>query len=178
MGDQAAGTPAVNAAAQIDLEQFRLRRFVSLLEKENEREVRTDPIDLIDLARNLDGNPKAVLFTQVGPEKTELVGNVLSGRRRLALGFGVNERELLPEVMARIRKPIAPVEVPSSVAPVHQVVLKGDDADFTKLPVHLHQVLCHLHHLQVRLVSHLLHQVLVDWPFLRQWQYQFPCLLE
>ena len=138
MGDQAAGTPAVNAAAQIDLEQFRLRRFVSLLEKENELEVRTDPIDLIDLARNLDGNPKAVLFTQVGPEKTELVGNVLSGRRRLALGFGVNERELLPEVMARIRKPIAPVEVPSSVAPVHQVVLKGDDADFTKLPVHLH----------------------------------------
>ena len=44
--------------------------------------------------------------------------------------------------------------------------------------VRLRLVKYRLPHLQVRLVSHLLHRVLVDWPFLRRWQYQFPCLLE
>jgi 2,5-furandicarboxylate decarboxylase 1 len=44
----------------------------------------------------------------------------------------------LPLVMRdRLTRPIAPIEVPSSDAPVHDVVLTGDDADFRKLPVHL-----------------------------------------
>jgi UbiD family decarboxylase len=140
MSNQAASTSAAatESAAQIDLDEFRLRRFVALLEKAGELEIRNDPLDLIDIARNLDGNPKSVLFRQVGPEKTELVGNVLSGRRRLGLAFGMGERELLGEVMRRIRTPRAPVEVSTSVAPVHQVVLQGEQADLTKLPVHLH----------------------------------------
>jgi len=46
------------------------------------------------------------------------------------------------------------------------------------LPVLLHQEQCRLLCLQVLLVGHLLHQVLVDWPFLHRWQYQFPYLLE
>ena len=46
------------------------------------------------------------------------------------------------------------------------------------LPVLPRPVKYRLHHLQVRLASHLLRQVLVGWPFLHRWQYQFPCLLE
>ena len=38
--------------------------------------VHDDPIDLVDVAAVLDGNPKAVWFRNVGPERTELVGNV------------------------------------------------------------------------------------------------------
>ena len=38
---------------------------------------------------------------------------------------------------ARIERPFAPVEVSSAQAPVHQVVLTGSEADFTRLPVHL-----------------------------------------
>src|SRR6267154_2350322 len=32
---------------------------------------------------------------------------------------------------------MAPIEVPSAQAPVHEVVLTGEDADLTALPVHL-----------------------------------------
>lgn len=132
------GTKAISAGNAVDTERFRLRRFAETLASANELEVLTDPLDLIDIGHKLDGNPKAVLFKQVGPEKAELIGNVLSGRRRLALGFGVGERQLLAEVMKRLRSPIKPVEVSSSDAPVHQVVLTGEQADFTRLPVHLH----------------------------------------
>ena len=89
------------------------------------------------MAPRLDGNPKAVLFRKPGGDGIELVGNVMGSRRRLALAFGVPESGLLQEVLTRLTTPIAPIEIPSSAAPVHQVVLTGADADFTKLPIHL-----------------------------------------
>ena len=60
-----------------------------------ECEVHDKPIDLIDVADKLDGNPKATLFTAAGPEKAELVGNVMGSRRRLALALDTDERGLL-----------------------------------------------------------------------------------
>ena len=119
------------------MERFRLRRIVELFAAEGELEVVPQPIDLVDIGARLDGNPKAVHFRAAGPEKAELVGNVLGSRRRIALGFGVSEKELRAEVSRRLEAPIPPVEVSSSAAPVHQVVWTGADADFTKLPIHL-----------------------------------------
>jgi len=120
----------------IDTDSFRLRRFVELLEQERELEVISEDIELAAVASRLEGNSKAVLFRQPGGD-IELVGNVLGSRRRVALALGVSEESLLQEVLRRLSCPIAPVEVQSSVAPVHQVVLTGDKADFTKLPIHL-----------------------------------------
>lgn len=120
-----------------DVERFRLRRFAELLVREGELETIAEPLDLIDLAAKLDGNPKAVLFRKAGPEKAELVGNILGGRRRLALAFDVPEADLLKAITKRMDAPIAPVEVASAAAPVHQIVWTGKDADFTRLPVHL-----------------------------------------
>src|SRR5215212_49630 len=120
-----------------DVEAFRLRRFLELLAESGELEDLSEPIDLIDIGGRLDGNPKAVLFRNAGPERAELVGNVMGSRRRLALSFGVAESNLLKETLRRLNTSIPPVEVSSSVAPVHQVVLTGVDADFTRLPVHL-----------------------------------------
>src|SRR5207237_6196373 len=54
-----------------------------------------------------------------------------------ALAVGVREQELRAEVTRRLETPIAPLEVSSRAAPVHQVVWTGAHADFTKLPVHL-----------------------------------------
>jgi len=119
------------------LERFRLRRTVERFADEGELEVVAKPVELVDIGAHLDGNPKAVLFRAVGPEKAELVGNVLGSRRRLALAFGVAEQELRAEVSRRLEAPIAPIEISSSAAPVHQVVWTGAQADFTKLPVHL-----------------------------------------
>jgi UbiD family decarboxylase len=121
----------------IDTDRFRLRRFVQMLASEGELDVRNEPIDLIDVAKALDGNAKAVLFRQVGPEKAEMIGNVAGSRERVALAFGVSAPELLSEILRRSNTLIPPYEVPTAKAPVHEVVLTGEQADFTRLPIHL-----------------------------------------
>ncbi len=118
-------------------EQFRLRSFIKVLEKEGELEVHDEAIDLIDVGQHLDSNLKAVLFNKPGGSELGLIGNVMGGRRRMALAFGVPQEELLSEVLRRLSKPIAPVEISSESAPVHEIVWTGEDADFTRLPVHL-----------------------------------------
>ena len=95
------------------------------------------PIDLVDVGAVLDGNPRAVHFKTAGPEKAELVGNVMGSRRRLAGALDTDERGLSGALTARLSRLHPPVEVTSQQAPVQQVVLKGDDADLCALPVHL-----------------------------------------
>ena len=130
-------TEAPVARAAADTERFRLRNLIAVLEQEGELESVSEPLDLIEIAPRLDGNAKAVLFGCVGPEQTEVVGNVMGSRRRLALAFGTTQENLLKDVRKRIETPIAPINVSSAQAPVHDIVLTGEDADFTRLPVHL-----------------------------------------
>jgi UbiD family decarboxylase len=127
----------VVATNKIDTERFRLRNFVEKLVDLGECEVHNVPIDLIDVGGVLDGNPRAVLFKSVGPEKAELVGNVMGSRKRLARALDADERSLLGTLSQRLNKLHPPVKVSSQQAPVQQVVLKDDDADLTALPVHL-----------------------------------------
>jgi UbiD family decarboxylase len=135
---QQPGSKEAKSAA--DLDRFRFAAFVKSLNGVGELEVVDHSIDLIDLAARLDGNPKAVFFSKAGPEGAAVAGNVLGSRRRMALAFDVPEAELLPEVLRRTSAPIPPVQVSSSVAPVHQVVLQNEEADLTKLPIHLQHV--------------------------------------
>ena len=69
------------------------------------------PVDLADVAAVLDGNPRAVLFRTVGPERQELVGNVTGSRARIARAFGVAPSELLQEIQRRLRNKPEIVEV-------------------------------------------------------------------
>src|ERR1700675_253256 len=121
----------------IDTERFRLRNFVDKLVEAGECEVHNAPIDLVDVGGVLDGNPRAVLFKAAGPGKAELVGNVMASRRRVAAALDTAERGLLGTLAARLNRLHPPVKVSSQQAPVQQVVLKDDDADLCKLPVHL-----------------------------------------
>ncbi|HEX7005972.1 MAG TPA: UbiD family decarboxylase, partial [Alphaproteobacteria bacterium] len=123
--------------AKVDLERFRLRRFVDALESAGELEVHDEPVDLAAVASHLDENPKAVLFRSVGPEGAELVGNVAGSRTRLARAFDTTPDGLLAEVVRRLKTPPRFVELERGAAPVQEVVLQGDDADLTALPVHL-----------------------------------------
>ena len=50
-----------------DTERFRLRRFIERMVQMGECEVHDKPIDLIDVAAVLEGNPKATWFKSVGP---------------------------------------------------------------------------------------------------------------
>jgi UbiD family decarboxylase len=129
--------PVLDGAAQaIDTDRFRLRRFVDALGPD-ELETRREPVELATVAAVFEGNPKAVLFHAVGPERQELVGNVTASRTRMARAFGVAPDELLKEIQRRLRGKPAIVEVSRQEAPVQEVVLTGEDADLTALPVHL-----------------------------------------
>ena len=121
---------------EIDLENCRLRSFVEAL-GDDELEIVDDPIDLADVAARLEGNPKAVLFRKVGLEQAELVGNVTGSRSRMAQALGVTPDRMLQELLSRLRRPARTVEFAREDAPVQQVVLTGEDADLTALPVHV-----------------------------------------
>jgi len=120
-----------------DLNRFRLRRFAEALVEAGDCRVVENAIDLIDVAALLDGEEKAVWFKSVGPEKSELIGNVAGSRRRLALAFDVTPSELPLRIRAAATSLIAPVEIASSAAPVHEVVKLGEAASLLTLPVHL-----------------------------------------
>jgi 2,5-furandicarboxylate decarboxylase 1 len=120
-----------------DLDRFRLRRFVESLADSGEVERRDDPVDLAGIAEILDGNPRAVHFLAAGPERQELVGNVVSSRTRVARAFGVAPERLTGEIQRRLALRPQIVEVSRAEAPVQQVVETGEAADLTALPVHL-----------------------------------------
>jgi UbiD family decarboxylase len=121
----------------VDTERFRLRNFIDRLVENGECEVRDKPIDLLDVGSVLEGNPKAVLFKAAGPEKAQLVGNVMASRKRIAQALDTDERNLLGTLSKRLNTLHPPIKVSSQQAPVQQVVLKDDDADLCALPVHL-----------------------------------------
>lgn len=123
-------------AASPDVERFALRPFLAALGA-SELERRADALDLAGVAAALEGNPKAVLFDAPGAGPFPLCGNLAGSRSRLAAAFETTSGALLGEVLARLRKDGDVVEVARAAAPVQEVVLLGDECDFTALPVHL-----------------------------------------
>ena len=130
------GRTEASAPQGADFDRFRLRRFIDELAASGEVETRADPIDLASLAEVLEGNAKAVLFRAAGPERQELVGSVMGSRTRLAGAFGKTPDTLLAEIQRRLKNKPVIVDVSRAEAPCQQVVLTGDDADLTALPVH------------------------------------------
>ncbi len=120
-----------------DLERFRLRRFVESLSAAGELKTHAAPCDLVDLPELIDNEAQAVLMTSVGPQAQQVVANVCGSRSRLALAFGVAPGKVREEVQRRLRLAPEIVELDRAKAPVQQVVLTGEEADLTRLPVHL-----------------------------------------
>jgi len=120
-----------------DLDKFRLRNFLDKLERHGELVYNDDRVELIDVARLLESDSRAMFFRNIGDRGEQLVGNVMATRKRLALAFDVSERELLAELRRRLANPIAPVEVAQSEAPVQEIVWEGKDVDLARLPIHL-----------------------------------------
>ena len=121
----------------IDFDRFRLRTFVEELRRSGELDAPAGTTELADIAESLEGNAKAVLFERAGKEGASLAGNVMGARSRIARAFGVAPGELLAEVLRRLQTAPRIVEVPRQAAPAQEVVLEGDKADLTALPVHL-----------------------------------------
>ena len=98
--------------AGIDLEKFRLRRFVEHLISIGEVDIHDRPIALADISAVIEASPKATLFKDAGPEHFEIVGAVGGSRRRHAAAFGTtDERNLAQEFARRMANPQPVVEV-------------------------------------------------------------------
>jgi UbiD family decarboxylase len=118
-------------------DKFRLRRLVERLVDMGEIEVRNEPVALSEISPIIENTKKGVLFKKAGPEQHELVGAVSATRERLAAAFGVPEEKMREEYMRRVANPQKTFEVPSDEAPVHEIVVTGDQIDLTKLPFHV-----------------------------------------
>ena len=109
-----------------NLDEFRLRNFLDKLDRHGELLYNDDPVELIDIARLLESDPRAICFRNIGARGEQLVGNVMATRKRLALALNIPDRKLLVELRRRLANPIAPIEVAPSDAPVQEIVWEGN----------------------------------------------------
>ena len=121
----------------IDFNQFRLRRFVDELVDLGEVEVHEEPLRMLDLSGIIEGTDKATLFRRAGAQEYELVAAVSGSRSRVAAAFGVPASQVSQDYLRRLDTPQTLVEIPSSDAPVHQVVQTDGNIDVTQLPFFL-----------------------------------------
>src|SRR5436190_12664860 len=114
-------TATNSVSAKIDLEKFRLRTFVDRLIDMGEVEVHDEPVPLTALGDMIERTPKAVLFKNAGPERSELVAKTAGSRKRLIAAFETTEEKIYDEYFKRLANPKPIVEIPSGDAPVHAV---------------------------------------------------------
>ena len=120
----------------VDMQKFRLRRFVECLIDMGEVDIHDEPVPLTALSRVIEGTARVQLFRKAGPEQVEIVAKTAGSRKRLAAAFATAEDKLGAEYFRRLACPQPLVEVPSADAPVHEVVITGKDVDLTKIPFH------------------------------------------
>ena len=126
----------VTRSTNIDLDKFRLRRFVERLVDMGEMEVVNNPTPLVKMSEMIETSKKGLLFKKAGPEQLEVAAKVLGGRKRIAAAFDTTLDKLHDEYFKRLNTPQQVVEIPSGEAPVHEIVMTGEDIDLTKLPFH------------------------------------------
>ena len=86
----------------VDLNKFRLRRFVEKLNELGEVDVIEKPTDLSDLAALIEENPRAIWFKNVGPDNLEIVASVNGSRYRIAKAMNVSPDDLVAEYRNRL----------------------------------------------------------------------------
>ncbi len=126
----------MNATSRVDVDKFRLRRFVERLIDLGEVDVRNDPVPLAALSAIIESTDKALLFKRAGPEQAEIVAKTAGSRKRLAAAFESSEDKLYDTYSRRLANPQTVVSVPSEDAPVHEVTFSGEDVDLARLPFH------------------------------------------
>ncbi len=78
---------------------------------------------------------KASLFDNpTGFPGWRVCNQIITDRRKWAIGLGVDEGDVIEAFNTRVRTPIDPVEIPRDQAPVKEVVLTGSEVDLTAVP--------------------------------------------
>ncbi|MEA2622499.1 MAG: hypothetical protein QOH61_1409 [Chloroflexota bacterium] len=86
---------------------------------------------------NYPGYP-AVLFRNIKGSDIPLLLNLHGSYGRMALSIDSDVKGMVPEYAKREGSPIPVKVVDSADAPVHEIVMTGDDIDVTKLPLLIH----------------------------------------
>lgn len=89
------------------------------------------------LMAELERRAVAGLFTSVRGSEFSLLYNVLGSRALMAVALGVEPEQVSDAFDRRSEERIPPVRH-DGPAPVHDIVLRGDEADLTKLPLVTH----------------------------------------
>src|SRR5258708_18824680 len=97
----------------VDLDKFRLRRFVERLVDMGEVEIHDEPVPLTGLGAIIEGTDKALLFKRAGPEQLEIVAKTAGSRKRLAAAFETGEDTLHEEYFMLLAHPQPVAAVPS-----------------------------------------------------------------
>ena len=85
--------------------------------------------------KTYDAHGKSTLFTNLeGFPGWQVVNQVITDRRKWAIALGIEEDELLPTLVERVRQTVKTVTVDQDTAPVRQVILVGDEVDLTRVP--------------------------------------------
>src|SRR6478752_3783800 len=98
-------TATNSSSAKIDLEKFRLRRFVDRLIDMGEVEIHDEPVPLTGLGSIIEKTEKAVLFKKAGPEQVELVAKTAGSRKRVIAAFNSTEEKIYDEYFKRLANP-------------------------------------------------------------------------
>src|SRR5215831_21319430 len=96
---------SAGVARGVDLEKYRLRRFVERLIDMGEVDVHDDPVPLTALSEMIEASERAQLFRKAGPERVEIVAKTAGSRRRLAAAFDVAEDQLADSYFKRLSIP-------------------------------------------------------------------------
>jgi UbiD family decarboxylase len=127
---------SADTARGVDVEKYRLRRFVERLIDMGEVDVHDEPVPLTALSEMIETSERAQLFRRAGPERVEIVAKTAGSRKRLAAAFDTTDEQVGQTYFRRLSVPQEVVQIPSADAPVHQVVIAGIDVDLTRLPFH------------------------------------------
>lgn len=131
---------AASRRALRNLDDQSLRGFLARLEKQGELvriAAEVDPLENMAAIewKTYDERGKASLFTNIkGHPGWQACSQILTDRRKWALGLSLTEDELLEAMSRKIKAPIDPVMVEGDGAPVREVVLTGTDASLDDIP--------------------------------------------
>jgi 2,5-furandicarboxylate decarboxylase 1 len=117
-----------------DFDKLRLRRFVKRFIDMDAVEIHDEPVALAEMSGFIDATSKALLFRKIGPEQHEVAAAVSGTPHRLAAALGVSEAQMRDEYLRQLANPQNTFVVSSKEAPVHEVVVSGDNVDLKKLP--------------------------------------------
>src|SRR5713101_7468757 len=99
------------SSRNVDLDKFRLRRFVERLIDMGEVEIHDEPVPLTGLGAIIERTEKALLFKRAGPEQAEIVAKTAGNRKRLVAACETSEDKIYDEYFKRLANPQPVVEI-------------------------------------------------------------------